>query len=1712
MTRPDPLAERALRLFDFLTEVQQLKNRPVTDVESYERVLWFADFPAHPSIRVTGFDADTGAEDIVATVDRVAEIPPPEPPLALKGLLLGELTTPREAPRLNEDKRDTQPDHEWRRLSESYDTWIDRWFDWAEREEADRPVRELYQRLFRTRIQAVGEADQLELVIGLGLLTWDPDTGPIRRHFLTTTASIEFDDLSGRLRVVLDQTTEALRCEIDMVDPGLFADPQRLRDIRELARSDAHPLDREHVGDIVSRLVHVLDPAGGYDDVDTRVAPGPRAFATLAPALILRKRSRRNLTEIYQTIIEQIRDTGIVPGGLRPLFDPDHDPALPAPSGDGAIVQVDDEMFLPLPVNDVQLRILERVDTQAQTLVQGPPGTGKTHTAAALLSHLLAQGKRVLVTAQTDRALHEVRDKLPEAIRDLAVAVVGNGRAEMAALKASAERIGDRINDHDPLEIKATVDRCLEAIDRLRRERAVLRGQLVEARKAEVWEHERPGYRGTLAAIAQQHGADRDRHGWIDGLGGGQDAAPLNNDEIGEWYRLVSDSGLGAESTDVIEAAGRLVPTTELATSEDFAALVAAERESEGRADHYAELRDHPAQQGIAALSAADRRPLRDVVIALAEDIEGFRSRRETWIAVALSDVLQGREKIWTARHTELRSLAEDAIPLVSGLGPRTTVTATGELGPLIALAKAVSDHLAAGGKVKTNADGTVKYGLATAGIVKQARALFDNVRVNGLPPATADGLALFRAWAEATGVLDALDRAWPQSVEIPDEDTLSERLQWHLAEIEQLTALLNFGDRLAATKRDLPGLGVKAPDWTDLDAVATWAEVVDAVDAGERLEAARLPLAALERAVNDRAGFGDAANATLALLAAIRARDTAGYVTAQTRTLHLHEVASRLARRDELDAALTVGAPGLRRVIEASPVADWQSRLSSFTQAWNWASTGSWIAELESVDVNALRARADRVDTSLRGQVEKLAATRAWSYAASPERVDGRTRQALINYVQLFRRDGRGMGKYSAGRQVNMQSALDRCRTAVPVWIMPIHRIADQLRVAPDMFDVVVVDEASQAGLEAVFLQYLAPRIVIIGDDKQVSPAAVGTVEQQLIDLAHRHLPDMQDRSAWSDPKHSLFDEANLRFREKLTLREHRRCVPEIIGFSNRIAYEPEGIRLIPVRQYGADRLDPVIPVHVPDGYTRGTRGKVNPPEADAIVDQIVKCIADPRYDGKTFGVISLLGQAADQAKYIEGKLLEAIGPKEWEARRLRCGIAPDFQGAERDVMFLSMVATVEPDVRYRPLTTLEFVQRFNVAASRAKDQMWVFHSLRLEELTNQEDLRRRLLEYAYEVRARTEVEGLASPAVPENERVEPFDSLFEQRVHNRIRDRGYRVEPQIEALGYRIDLVVVGAKAKLAVECDGDHWHGPERYQDDLRRQRDLERCGWRFFRIRESRFYLDEAAVLDELVERLRELEIEPIGSASFPRPAPEPVTAEAAPRALPVKPEPTREPEPVMKPSVIREPEHPVEEPTKARPPTVVRVATPIAERAVAPAPSALDGRLEPYQRYTGTRPPLAGPVLPGVLIEGLMSIVAVEGPILGSHLIRTYRIATGAAQTGRLMRESLNKAIVGALKRGLAMEDPLKTSLIDHRTFRLPGQPGVRLRELGPRNLYDVPHMELATVMALCAEKTGWRANEPLFREVLAMYGLERLTDKVEDHLRIVKPLARELGD
>ncbi len=1756
MTSEDTLLAKAVNLFEFLSRCQQVKAAPARTTDVYKRdgsVSWFHSLPTHTAIRSAHTGGELTPDAPLLIVDRVPHLSAPEPSDSLRAFLSGALDQPDAEPGLRDEiprhalpssvsgidtnvEQVTVDDLPW--LWSEYDDWIEEWRSWAERELIDRPARDLYTSLFSMHLTVTNHSEELELVLGFGLLAWQPEAGhpAVSRHLFAVPVQIRFEEQSGRLTVQRPEELDPPVLEVDMLDPGLIVNPAAVSDIRERATEfDQHPFVREEAAALVQRLVHVLDAQGEYFDDDTPPSPVSHPRSAFAPALILRKRSQQGLIAIFQTIISQLQESGEVPAGLVPLVDPDRQPSAESDGTPGGIVEVDNELFLPLPVNERQLQIIRKVDSSAQVLVQGPPGTGKTHTAAALLSHLLAQGKRVLVTAQTDRALIEVRAKLPHAIKPLSVSVVGSSRTDMSDLKFAVEQISARASAHDPAEAERDIAATLTAIDELRRERAAVFRQLVEARTHETTEHTVNGRQYTLAKIAQAYQAAADQYGWIHDYASvpATSAPPLPANAVMELLGYARDRAL---ASDEAEALHRIVEISGLPAPVAFAQMCSSDSRARSESEALGQFQQHEGYGAISALSPQVRASFQARLKEISLEASELERRRESWMNAALVDVRAGKSATWSDRAGRVSALIEEVRPHLKVLGLTTEVAvASAERGGLIALARALQTYLSEGGKLKTSATGQPQIGAFTNKLVKEAKPLFDAVRVNDLPPTTPNDLELFLAYMMASDLLGQLDKAWPTDTVIPDEDTLHERLQWHVTELSLLGRVLALADRLIEEEGYLQTAGAPKPDWSDLVSVTTFAHLVDAAAAQENAAATAQPLGDLQQRLTTETRVAGAAQVVRDLRDAVAARDPHAYSVAHARLERLFHVRATIARRNSLVTTLGSEAPDLVSAIQSAPEhAGWDAHLPRFEEAWRWAATGAWVSAQESVDVNKLQATLTHIEGSIRGKVEHLAATRAWNHAVSPGRITGQAQADLAQYAQLVKGYGKGKGKYAIQKRGEIRRAMDRCRPAVPVWIMPIYRIAEQLHVEPNMFDVVIVDEASQAGSEAAFLQYLAPKIAVIGDDKQVSPAAVGVDQQQIIDLANQYLAHDRYRASWQDPKRSLFDEAVMRFGGRITLTEHRRCMPEIIGFSNRIAYEPEGVRLVPVRQYGADRLEPIKAVHVQDGYEKGASAKVNPAEVGAIVARIEDCIADPRYDGLTMGVISLLGSA--QAKAIEKVLLERIDPEEWATRDLRCGDSAEFQGSERDVMFLSMVKAPEEGARIGALTAEMYVQRYNVAASRAKDQMWVFHSVGLSDLGNPEDMRFALLDYVYGVIHQSQHnDGHAMGTVPDDVRVEPFDSLFEQRVFNKIVDRGYIVVPQFEASGYLIDLVVVGSRGRLAIECDGDAWHGPDAYERDLARQRDLERCGWQFFRIRESAYYIDPVGELEELWASLEELNIHPSGwmdeemadedepepdvgedlaetAGGFPSHGGDETMAiegdtfdEAAGEVVGISHFDSDHDEHVDEDA--EEVSDGVAERPRVAEPAPSAYAADVPAGCTAPPPSGLDRYDVPDFGV-----PAALAESSNDIRQAILKIVSVEGPVMGSRLQHAYVHASGGQRVGRQIASALNRHITRLAQVGhLLADNPTGESGVKPKTYRLPTQPAVRVRELGPRALDEVPPSELAALIADTAEMlpSGWDNTEALYRAALGRLGLVRMTTGVTAKLDEARQLAQD---
>jgi hypothetical protein len=227
---------------------------------------------------------------------------------------------------------------------------------------------------------------------------------------------------------------------------------------------------------------------------------------------------------------------------------------------------------------------------------------------------------------------------------------------------------------------------------------------------------------------------------------------------------------------------------------------------------------------------------------------------------------------------------------------------------------------------------------------------------------------------------------------------------------------------------------------------------------------------------------------------------------------------------------------------------------------AWHWAQARFWLEEyIRKEDTPSLAKRAKQIEDEINATIAKLASIHAWSFCCSRLKQN----EDNLRHMEAWRKHVNALTKTGTGKRDfrNRQAAqrsLDGCKDAVPAWVMPLHRVWDTVDPMPGMFDVVIVDEASQCGFEALPLFYLGKKVLIVGDDKQISPSGEFQDTAPINKLLDEYLHDFQFKE-YFDINVSLFDHGKLRYgTRRITLREHFRCMPEIIRFSNDLCYVP--------------------------------------------------------------------------------------------------------------------------------------------------------------------------------------------------------------------------------------------------------------------------------------------------------------------------------------------------------------------------------------------------------------------------------------------------------------------------------------------------------------------------------------------------------------------------
>lgn len=1462
--------DRLLKVFEFLKAYLDLRYPPVRDIRQQMRVIWLKDLSQHASVEVfrpaSNAEEESEDSDIILRITRPSLANCPTPPAAIADWLKPgwqdidanvEFQPSRNVPEKNGRTRIERFEEVPQRPA-LFRRWQPERAEWQRNERPARQALAVFQTVYEWFGIHEREAERIELFVADGLLNCPDVAGNFNHQVLLQRLELEFYPEKRNPQFVFRKREQPPELYLEFLRALPEANHKQIAKCAdELKQTELSPLSGDDTEGFFRRLIQGIFPSGGQLLAAGEQTKGTNPSIRRQPVIFMRQR-RSGVGNVFDLVREDIAKRTNFSTALLQIvgFAGASPSATQEQSRSASFGNEDADVLLSKPANKEQLEIARQLARRDNVLVQGPPGTGKTHTIANLLGHLLAQGKRVLVTAHTPKALRVLRQKVVDSLQPLCISVLQNDKQSQDELKQSVRQISVRLSQDDHLlELDA---------ERLKRERKQVMDELSQAR-SRLLDARQDEIRGVVFGgkdIRPIDAAKRVKQGvgsedWIPSPVKLGEALPLSHAEVVALYQtnarvcLDDERELNASRPDAVS----------LPTPKEFRELV---DELSALATQNLSYREElwDGASGPKDLAEFDK------MLSLAGKAIEFLRDGTPWQLEAVQAGRDGEKArlVWVS-FTELIentwSDIQQCHALVIAHGPH--VDDPRKPHELLPIVEEIIHHIESG----------KSFGLLTKLTKPHCHQLIGAVRIGNRNP-TLNGPADFqaiRALLRMKVLRQELSERWerliaaqggPPSSELTDKpeqvcrgfvSSIQNCLDWHgstwlTLESEFQRLGFNWKAYLESTP---PETGANAELRrlrnavigeleTILKARAGWLRQKHLQDVWVAWYAAIQEIAGAEAAVTQR------------LRQSLREALATDYQQAYDELIRLKNLEPDLQSRQSLLARLERSAPAWASAVQnRHPAHSKPEPPGHPALAWEWRQFHDELERRASVSLDDLQQQIERLNRSLLEITAQLVEKLTW--VSLIRQTSHEQKQALGAYAAMRNKLTKtGKGVRDAELRAAARREMTVAKGAVPVWIMPLSEVAETFDPRTTRFDVVIIDEASQCDPTAMFALYLGRQAIIVGDDEQVTPVAVGVEMEQVQRLIQVHLQGIPYKELY-DGEFSIYEFAQIAFGGVIRLVEHFRCAPNIIAFSNNLSYKGE---IIPLREASSIRLSPhVIPYRVEGGCIQND--DANDAEAEAIASLICAAIEQPEYaendEGKptSFGVVSLVGDR--QAMKVDTLLRQHIEPAEYKRRQILCGDSAQFQGDERDVMMLSVVDAppAEPPLKLRQEGPKKiFKKRFNVAASRARDQMWVVHSLNHEVDLKPGDYRRKLIEHAID------------PEAWERElkkQLEKTESVFEKRVLRNHAAANFVVLPQFKVASYRIDMVVVGDGRRLAVECDGERYHGPEKLQEDMERQAILERLGWQFVRVRGSVFFRDEDRGMQPVFRRLDELGITP-----------------------------------------------------------------------------------------------------------------------------------------------------------------------------------------------------------------------------------------------------------
>lgn len=502
---------------------------------------------------------------------------------------------------------------------------------------------------------------------------------------------------------------------------------------------------------------------------------------------------------------------------------------------------------------------------------------------------------------------------------------------------------------------------------------------------------------------------------------------------------------------------------------------------------------------------------------------------------------------------------------------------------------------------------------------------------------------------------------------------------------------------------------------------------------------------------------------------------------------------------------------------------------------------------------------------------------------------------ERVVHFFENHRASATTLKEIIKKKQKFPKDKFDLLKEAFPCIIAGVRDYAEYIPLEKDLFDVVVIDEASQVSIAQALPALLrAKTVVVLGDARQFSNVKSshasnqinnGYLQQMREDFVKDYgkESDILERLKKFDIKTSVLEFFNYIANFDIMLKKHFRGYKELISFSSKYFYQG-GLQSMKVRSRHIDETIIFSHVEHDDLMEVGAKNNTNPFEVKFILNDLEKRLVQQNCES-----VGIITPHTEQQKFISQSISNSKYKDQiYEELKVKVMTFDTCQGEERDCIYYSMVASnVQDRLRYVFPRELEWKegldpirhQRLNVGFSRSKEAIHFVLSKPIEEYSSSVNEAMRHYQNQKELTKKQDASGETDPKSPMEKKVYqwirdcPFYQLHQDEIELvpqfPIGQYLKQLDQYYDHPNYRCDFLLrhrgeSGEVQNLVIEYDGFNEHFKDKayvndlnyehyYNDsDVEREKIIESYGYKFIRINKFNLGSDPIQTLSERIE--------------------------------------------------------------------------------------------------------------------------------------------------------------------------------------------------------------------------------------------------------------------